>query len=559
MPTSSYPYDLGKYTRPVTTASKAAQTWFDRGLIWSYGFHHQEAIDCFEKAIQLDRSCAMAYWGIAYATGPNYNLPWDFIRDEDVESILVRGRRLSLAAQRYASTPVEKALAAAIMHRFPEIKNRDWTEWNLGYANAMKVVYEQFGQQDLDVAALYADSLMNLAPWQLWDLHSGAPEEACRTAEAKVVLEKALKNPKSTTHPGLLHLYIHLMELSPTPEAALPAADRLRGLVPDSGHLNHMPGHIDIWIGDYRRAIDSNLKAMVADDKYMDVNIDSHIYASYRLHDYSFVIYAAMFCGQYHVAIETALGMERCLTERLLRATSPIAMVDMIEGFVSFRAHVLIRFGKWDEVLKLQLPADQSFYCVTTSLVHYARGIAHAVLGNISESERERELFHAARATVPPTRMELVNKWQDVLGVPEAMLDGELEYRKGNYHSAFTHLQLAIDRYDNLIYAEPWSWMQPPRHAYAALKLEQGEVEEAAKVYAQDLGYDHTIARALRHPNNVWALHGYHECLLKLGRMEEARIVEPQLTLAAAVADVPIESSCFCRRVMPSANQCGCA
>lgn len=350
------------------------------------------------------------------------------------------------------------------------------------------------------------------------------------------------------THPGVLHFYIHLMELSPTPEAALVPADALRNLVPDAGHLRHMPGHIDLLIGDYRRCIASNYDAIAADEKYMTLGSASSFYNFYTMHDYTFVIYAAMFNGQSRHALDTCTAMERWLTDDFLRMENP-PMIDWMEGFVTFRLHVLVRFGMWEEVLALPFPEDRAFYSVTTAFIHYGRALALALTGRLEESAKERDEFRAARKRVQPSRQAFPNQWPDIFDIAEEMLTGEYEYRLGNVEAAFEHLRKSITLNDNLIYAEPWGWMQPPRHAYAALQLEQGNVEEAAKAYAEDLGFADTLPRAQRHPNNVWALHGYHECLVRLGREAEAMMIKRELDVALAVADIKIESSCFCRGV----------
>ncbi|MGW6159525.1 hypothetical protein ACWFRM_41500, partial [Streptomyces sp. NPDC055144] len=186
-------------------------------------------------------------------------------------------------------------------------------------------------------------------------------------------------------------------------------------------------------------------------------------------------------------------------------------------------------------------------YCVTTAMLHYARGVAFSATARITEAEAERELFHEAVSRVPETRMLFNNTCADILAIASAMLDGELEYRRGHYDAAFAALERSIALDDNLPYDEPWGWMQPARHAYGALLLEQGRVAEAAAVYRADLGLDDTLPRSLQHPGNVWALHGFHECLVRLGKVGEAHIVAQQLKIAVAVADVPIEASCFCR------------
>jgi len=554
-PSESY-YDLGTFSRTIQTASPDAQIWFDRGLIWSYGFNHLEAVRCFEQAILADPQAAMAYWGYAYAKGPNYNKPWELFDTEDLNDSLLKCHYASTRAAELAQTDIERGLAEALGHRFPAENDGKYGEWTRKYGDAMEKVYEAFGD-DLDVATLYADSRMNLAPWELWNIKTGEPRADSNTKEIKAVIEKGLLQPAAESHPGLLHLYIHLMEMSPSPESAIPAADRLRGLVPDAGHLNHMPSHLDLLIGDYRRAIASNLEGIVGDEKYRERNGAADYYAFYRLHNYHILIYAAMFNGQYKIAMDTLDRMEHSLGDDVMRVGSP-PLVDWLEGFKTVRLHVMVRFGKWDEILALPFPDDTQFYIVTTTSLHYARALAYAIKDEIPKAETEREAFLTHMAKVPETRLEYPNKMTDILHIAEAMLDGELDYRKGNFESAFAHLQTSIDRSDNLIYAEPWGWMQPPRHAYAALKLERGETEEAARVYAADLGFDDTLPRAHQHPNNVWALHGFHECLVKLGREAEARIVSGQLKLALAVADISIESSCFCRRLEPVSNETAC-
>lgn len=541
-------YDLGTHTRPVTTSSPSAQTWFDRGLVWAYAFHHEEAISCFEAAAAADADCAMAYWGIAYALGPNYNKPWEFFEGEELARTVERAHAAVERAHAKAdgATPVERALIRALRDRYPQAEAvEDLSVWNEAYADSMRAVHA-LAPDDLDVAMLHADAQMNLTPWQLWDLRTGLPAEGSRTLEAKAVLERAISTGAGAKHPGLLHMYIHLMEMSSTPEAAMPVADRLRGLVPDAGHLQHMPTHLDVLCGDYRRVVADNTSAIAADEKYHARAGAMNFYTLYRSHNHHFKIYGAMFLGRSATALETAAQLEASIPEQLLRVESP-PMADWLEGFLAMRVHVFIRFGRWSDILELRLPADPQLYCVTTAMLRYARGVAYAVTGRIPEAETERELFRQAVARVPGTRMLFNNTCADILAVASAMLDGELEYRKGNHDAAFAALERAIALDDGLPYDEPWGWMQPTRHAYGALLLEQGRVAEAEAVYRADLGLDDTLPRALQHPGNVWSLHGFHECLVRLGRSGEAQIVAQQLKLAAAMADMPIKASCFCR------------
>jgi tetratricopeptide (TPR) repeat protein len=222
-------------------------------------------------------------------------------------------------------------------------------------------------------------------------------------------------------------------------------------------------------------------------------------------------------------------------------------MADWLEGFVPMKMHAFIRFGRWQEIVAEPLPEDTELFCVTTALKHYSKGVAHAALGDVGAAEEHRARFAEAVERVPETRYVFNNTCLDILAIAGEMLNGEVEYRKGSFDVAFAHLRRAVELDDNLPYDEPWGWMQPARHALGALLLEQGELEEAEAVYQADLGLDGALARACQHPDNVWSLHGLHECLTRLGRTSEARLLKQRLDLAAARADVPIRSSCFCR------------
>lgn len=542
-------YDLGTYARTGSSKSAEANTWFDRGLRWTYAFNHEAAAECFEAAIAHDDDFALAHWGLAYSLGPNYNKPWGFFDEEELQQVVEKTRSETIKAMKAAeksSSAVDKAIVGSLQYRYQADKPPgDCSIWNADFAEAMREAYTAHGD-DLDVAALFADSLMNLTPWALWDLRTGKPSDGAKTLEAKQVIEKAFTQPGALEHPGLLHLYIHLMEQSPKPEEALPIANRLRGLLPDAGHLNHMPTHLDILCGDYVKAAQWNTTAIEADNKYLARVGPLNFYSLYRCHDYHFKVYAAMFAGQYKIAIDTVKEMESTMPDDLLRIKSP-PMADWMESALSFRYHVLIRFGKWQDILDSKLPSDPQLYCFTTAIAQYAKGIALAALGRVDDAMEQREAHRSAADRVPESRMLFNNKCKDLCEIAAAMLNGEIEYRRGNFEQAFEHLRRAIELDDNLPYDEPWGWMQPSRHAYGALLLEQDRVKEAAAVYKADLGYDETLSRALQHPNNVWALHGYHECLVKLGQEAEAVQIKQKLDQALKAADVPIKSSCFCR------------
>ena len=541
-------YDLGSYSRTITTTSSEAQLWFDRGLVWCYGFNHEEAVRCFKKAVEADPDCTMAYWGIAYAAGPNYNKPWEAFDAADLTQSLREAYTATQAAliRKDSASSVEQGLIKALQHRYPSETAADNLDvWNDNYANAMRDVYNAF-PNDLDVSSLFAEALMSRTPWALWDLKSGEVADGADTQEARAVLEQALEQEGGDAHPGLLHMYIHLMEMSPHPEQALRASDQLRGLVPDSGHLQHMPTHIDVLCGQYANAVTGNSRAIVADRKFLEREGPLHFYSLYRCHDYHFKLYGAMFLGQYKPALDTANEMVATLPEALLTVESP-PMADWLEGFVSMKMHVLIRFGQWQAILDESLPENQELFCMTTAMMHYARGIAHAMLGNVKAAHEEQQLFEGAVTRVPDSRYIFNNTCLDILAIAGEMLQGEVAYRKGEFDTAFGHLRKSVELDDNLPYDEPWGWMQPTRHALGALLLEQDRVAEAEAVYRADLGLDQTLSRACQHPDNVWSLHGFHECLRRLGKGDEANMIKLRLDIATARADVPIQSSCYCR------------
>ncbi|MDN5796876.1 MAG: DUF5129 domain-containing protein [Intrasporangium sp.] len=555
-----YGYDLGSYTREVNADDPAAAVWVNRGLVWTFGFNHEEAVACFERAAQIDPGCAMAHWGIGYALGPNYNKPWEFFAPEEAMAVLQRARAATEEAQRCAAnaSPVERALIEALAVRYPAGRPvQECAAWEVEYAEAIGRVYAAHAD-DLDVACLYAEALMNLSAWALWDQSTGEPAAGARTLEAKAVLEAALAAPGGQAHPGLLHMYIHLMEMSGTPEAALTVADGLRDLVPDGGHFQHMPTHIDALCGDYRRVLASNSAAIEADAKFVRHRGPLNFYTLYRAHNLHFKIYGAMFLGQEQVALQTADLLEAAIPQELLRVELP-PMADWLEGFVPMRVHALVRFGRWDELVALPLPEDPVLYCTTAAMLHYGKGVAYSATGRVAEAEAERLLFHEAVERVPESRTLFNNTCCDILQVAAAMLEGEVEYRKGNHEVAYAHLRRSVELDDNLPYDEPWGWMQPTRHALGALLLEQGHVTEAEAVYRADLGLEPTLPRACQHPGNVWALHGYHECLVRLGKHELAGVVRQQLKIAGAHADAPITASCLCRLDRAEASQPCCA
>ncbi|MCS5571363.1 MAG: tetratricopeptide repeat protein [Pseudomonadales bacterium] len=295
-------FDLGKGHREITTVSEEAQCWFDRGLTWIYGFNHDEAIICFNKAIEADSSCVMAYWGVAYAIGPNYNKIWDMFEPaERVSTLETAHRAISDGLALEVGTDVERQLLIALKSRYPaDADTEDFGPFNDGFVEALRPIYLS-NPEDLDVVSLFAESLMGRTPWQLWNVSTGQPQSGASTIEAREVLETAFENhPAAWTHPGLLHMYIHLMEMSPTPEVALAHGDSLATLVPDSGHLVHMATHINVLCGEYQNVVHRNHQAGLVDRKFAALRGAKNFYTVYRIHNVHFEAYGANARVEHH-------------------------------------------------------------------------------------------------------------------------------------------------------------------------------------------------------------------------------------------------------------------
>ena len=550
-----YDFELGAWKRDIATVSPSAQTWFDYGLNWTYAFNHEEAVHCFRAALDHDSDCAMAWWGIAWAGGPFYNRPWIRYTEREIaealavchEAVSEARRALHRAGNDRAD---ERALVEAISARYRsrnETSHRVLDRWHREFTDEMRIVHSAF-PHDLDMAALFAEAAVTCTPRKLWNLRTGGPNPDALTEEAIVVLETAIREMEKTgvRHPGILHMYIHLMEMSPCPERALGAADMLRGLVPDGGHMEHMAAHVHILCGDYAQAVEQSRRAVRADDKYLDHAGPDNFYTTARCHDFHLYMYAAMFLGRYVPAIEAADRICSTATPELVASSHPF-MASILDGYSSMRTHVYVRFGKWRELMEDRLPESAGQTPIRVAMHHYGRGIACSALGEIDKAEAEKVRFDGLLEAIPEDAVFLSNTVRDILQVGKAMLEGELEYRKRHYGRAFDALRLAVERDDNLNFTEPWAWMHPPRHALGALLAQQGLFEEAEAVYRTDLGHTGDIARCSRHPDNVWALHGLLECVRRIGDANEARLLEQRLSVALARTDLPIRGSCFCR------------
>lgn len=491
----------------------------------------------------------MAYWGLAYALGPNYNKAWSRFDQGDLDETVTAARAaLDLAqklAQNSETLPIENALIHALVARFPvDGVPLDLNALNHAYVDEMRSVYERY-PEDQDAVALFAEALMCTRPRDLWNIHTGEPAEC--TVEARRVLEPAMAKKGALDHPAFCHLYIHLMEMSPFPEIALKAADSLRNVMPDGSHLLHMASHIDIACGDYRRAMNTNDAAIHADDKYFTQKNTSILYIMYRAHNAYAKTYAAIMLGNFAEALSAAKAVGNILTASALSVTSP-PLADWGESYLGALPHVLIRFGRWGDILQLELPQDRALFCSTVAMIYYAKGIALSVLGRIEEAQEMLLQFKLAHAAVPASRLgSLPSREIDVLQVAAAMLEGELEYRKGNFALAFSSLRKAVELEDALPYGDPPAWFQPSRHALGALLLEQNHVEEAEIVFREDLGLQPGFPRRRARLNNVWGLQGLYECFVRLGKESEALFIRTQRDVALASTDIPVSASCFCR------------
>jgi tetratricopeptide (TPR) repeat protein len=547
-------FNLGTYRRAVTTQSAEAQRWFDQGLNWCYGFNHDEGVKCFERALAADPDCAMALWGVAYATGPFYNLTW-----KEHGSVEARNatRQCFDHVQRalavsHRATDAERHLIAALARRFQKphaVSAEEFEAWDDAYASAMRRVYYAF-PGDHDVMALFVEALMMRTVRRLWNLKTGAPAPGSDALEALHVCERSIQladEAGAPQHPAILHLHIHLLEMSHMPERALRSADVLGTISPDAGHMNHMPGHIYVLCGDYEKAKIASQKAVRANDLYLAYADNPTSYLLSCCHDLHLMMFTCMFLGQYGSALWAADEVRRLANREAITIPDRPKLTWTLEGYYGMKSHVLVRFGRWRDIIDEPAVAEPELYVVTAAMQHYAKGVAHAARREFAQAEEHRRALQAHVQRIPPERRFLSNPTRASLAVAMALLDGELSYHQGQHEDAFRHLRQAVELDDSLSYTEPWAWMHPPRHALAALLLDQGQVEEAEQVYLDDLGLSGKVQRCAQHPDNVWALHGLVECLKRRGETTELAGYQRKLANALAKTDTVVSSSCLCR------------
>ena len=567
-------YDFGDasnyaFAATITCANDDARKMYVRAFGHMLNYNHEQAIACFMKCTELDPGFAMAWWGIAYCVSSNYNWSPGFASGHDaIQKAVELKAGVSELEQDLIDALATRHSAEARDDANPaELSMGNKPELNVAFAQAMAPLYEKY-RGNLDVAAIYVEALMNLNPWQLWKKDTKT-DEITPVDQNTVLLIKVMEDAFETVegakaHVALCHLYCHAMELSPYPEKALPAADMLRNLMPGCGHLVHMPSHIDAWVGQWKEAIECNIAAVAADDKYVEQSgNESQFYKFYRMHNHHFVVWCAMFDGQYETALKYARKAEATLpagdkdsgVQFMLAGIIPMGAI-FLESYVTMPWHVMIRFGKWDEIISEPIRTDKAVFPATIATQHYARGVAYASKGMVAEAEAEQTLFEDALKNPALAGRVLHNNlmYQDpgdgpcVLLVNAAVLAGEIEYRKqfqakargeaADFTAAFDHLRRGVDLSLNLAYNEPWGQMQPVRHILGALLFEQGEVTEAEAVYRADIKL---------WKNNMWGLLGLKLCLEARGDApDELARVTALFKESSVRADIVPARTCFC-------------
>jgi tetratricopeptide (TPR) repeat protein len=509
---------LGSYQRDVTTSNEQARRYFNQGLILTYGFNHEEAGRSFKEAARLDPSCAACWWGVAIVLGPNINLP--MLPPAAAPAYEAVRKAASLAG---GASPVEKALIGALVKRYAEKPPENRAALDLAYANAMREVAAQY-PQDPDVLALFAESLLDLSPWNYWQ-PDGSPKDF--TAEAIKTIETAMA--LSPAHPGALHYYIHVLE-EVQPDRATAAADTLRDLVPDAGHLVHMPGHIYIRTGRYQDALDVNVKAGEADQSYItQCNVQGFYPLAYHPHNWHFVWAAATFAGNQEDALIGANKVQHLMHGN---SESDPMLGPIIQHFALTPLYANVRFGLWDQVLATPAPAGAYMQAIW----HYARGFAYAARNDMPRAENE--LVELQRLVAEPELAKMSvsarNTADKLVLIAEKMLMGNIEARKRNFPVAIAALNEGVKIEDSLGYAEPEDWHYPVRLYLGAVLLDAGKPAEAEAVYRDDLK---------KHRENGWALFGLAQALDAQSKRTDGSEARARFETAWRGADISLTSS----------------
>lgn len=512
---------LGDFHRAVTTSSPLAQQYFDQGMRLLWEFNHDESTRSFAKAAELDPSCAACYWGVALTVGPNYNFPspeepraqvaWDALRNAEAHAT-------------HASA-VEQALIAALTQRYPTPRPAAAADAAVilrDYASAMRAVAARF-PDDLDVQTLCAEAEMNLNAWKLWKA-DGEPVPGTLEIEAR--LESVLR--RNPAHPGANHYYIHVMEASPAPGKAVASAERLRGMAPASGHLEHMPAHIFQRVGRYEDAAEANRRGVAADRAYFAATAAPDYYLMYLAHNYSFLAYSAAMEGR---KAETLAAVQSVV--QTVPLDMMLAMGDSGWGLTQQYA-ALIRFGLWDEMIALLAP-DPRAQGLTAGYL-YGRGVALAARGRIDEAKGALGELQRLSAAAPDDAAAGFNTLRGVIAVAQPIVAARIAASEGRGEDAVRLLGEAVAAEDRLAYNEPSDWFVPARELLGSQLLITGQAAQAEQVYRDDLRHN---------PANGWSLRGLATALRAEGRSADAARVGRELELAWRHADVSPPGSAF--------------
>jgi tetratricopeptide (TPR) repeat protein len=512
--------NLGSHTFPVSARDRDAQTFMNQGLNLAYAFNHAEARRAFREAARLDPELAMAYWGQALVLGPNINALME--PNEEPQAYELVQKAMSLKGR---GTAREQAYIEALAERYSG-RAADRQPRDAAYADAMRRVHERF-PDDLDAAMLYVESVMDLRPWGYWQ-RDGAPH--ARTDDIVRLTEQVLaRNPK---HPGAVHMYIHLMEGTATPEKAEQAADTLLTLMPAAGHMVHMPAHIYQRIGRYADAIKSNQLAIAADEDYISQCRAQGLYPmAYYPHNIHFLWFAATADGQSKLAIESARQLASKIDDDTLKN------LPLTAGFRMVPYYALTRFGRWDEMLNE--PEPPAFSAVLRAVWHYARGLSFVAKNQVPAAEQE--LRRLIALTSDPSMKESLfspNVAAAIVAPAPAVLAGEIAAARGDYDLAISQLDRAVRLEESLVYTEPAEFHFPPRLALGAILLQAGRAAEAETVYWEDLR---------RNRENGWALFGLLQALRAQNKAADAALTEARFKAAWSRADVTLTASRFGR------------
>ena len=505
---------MGNHHHPIVTTSEEAQRYVDQGFNLVFGFNNEEAVRSFTRAAELDPKAPMPHWGIAWALGPNINSGADYEPASQANSAI--GRALELSQ---GGSDVERAYIAAMAIRFPTDAKPDRVALARKYADAMGELSRKY-PDDLDAATLYAESLMNLHAWHLWTL-DGKPAE--RTEEIVAVLESVLA--RDPEHLGANHYYIHTMEASPTPGRALASAIRLDHLAPAAGHLTHMPAHIYARVGDQAAAARANEAGAQADRVYLKIAPAGSLYRMYFLHNLHFLADSEMMRGR-------LTGARLAADEVADRVAPDVNMMPMLESYITMKTAVLLRFGQYEEILKLASPAPD--HPVDVAWSHFARGVSLARTDKVDEAVKERMSLGDATAKVPPSAVFGATGLESattILALAATVLDARIAWARGSQGEAIEQWTNSVAAADRVSYDEPPVFFYPVRESLGAALLQAGNGEEAEDVFRDDL---------VRHPRNARSLFGLHESLIKQGKTADAEWVKRAFDEAWKDADTTL-------------------